>query len=175
MSDPGNGSRKKKPPPRAVVVVPYVRGPSEGIRRVLRSVGVKCYFKPHSSLGRILSSHKDPVPREKRTGVVYRVPCGACSETYVGQTGRTVEHRLKEHKRALVSGDTNTSALAEHAIQHSHRIAWEDTTVLDNHLHVHQRCAPEAWHIRQQPSPMNREKGLLPAVYDVLLRQYARH
>ena len=31
-------------------------------------------------------------------------------------------------------------------------------------------CALETWHIRQQPHSANRERGLLPQVYDVLIR-----
>ena len=41
---------------------------------------------------------------------------------YVGQTGRTLEHRVKEHKRALCLLDDNISAVAEHSIKHEHRI-----------------------------------------------------
>lgn len=106
-----------------MVVHPYVRGLSECVCRALWRVRVKAFFKPHWNLAQILSHHKDQVQGQQRTGVVYKIPCGTCDQTYVGQLGRTVEHRVKECKRALVSGDINTSALAEHAIEHCHRIA----------------------------------------------------
>ena len=79
-----------------------------------------------------------------------------------GQTGRTLQIRKKEHIRALTNSDAMTSALAEHAMDTIHKIAWEDTEVLASNPHPHQRCAIEAWHIRSQPLPMNREAGLLP-------------
>ena len=44
---------------------------------------------------------------------------------YVGQTGRTLAQRLKEHKRALVSGHLAQAAVAEHAAQDSHDIDWD--------------------------------------------------
>ena len=37
----------------------------------------------------------------ERQSVVYRIPCKDCTGAYVGQTGRSLGQRLKEHKRAL--------------------------------------------------------------------------
>ena len=64
-----------------------------------------------------------------------------------------------------------TSALAEHAMDTMHEIAWEDAVVLASNPYPHQQCAIEAWHIRSQPSPMNREAGLLPPVYNGLINK----
>ena len=162
-------TREEDEEPKAVVVLPYVRGVSEGIRRALKKVNIKTCFRPHRNLSQLLVHPKDPVPPEQRRGVVYRIPCGSCDMTYVGQTGRTLDQRRKEHWRALVNCDTNLSALAEHALERDHAIAWGEATVLDCNKHVHQRCALESWHIRQQQEPMNRERGLLPIVYDSLI------
>ena len=46
--------------------------------------------------------------------VFYRIPCGTCLKVYVGQTCRTLDHQLKEHRRALTSGNLAQSAIAEH-------------------------------------------------------------
>ena len=59
---------------------------------------------------------------------------------YVGQTGRTLEHRVKEHKRALCLLDDNISAVAEHSIKHKHRINWENAKVVAKKNLTHQRC-----------------------------------
>ena len=71
---------------------------------------------------------------------------------------------LKKHKRALTNGDPCMSALAEHAINHHHDIAWEDVTVVDADPHMYRHRTPEAWHIRQEPKPMNRDREPLPPV-----------
>ena len=115
---------------------------------------------------------KDPVPQECRKAVVYRVLCGSCDMSYVGETGRTLQLRIKEHRRALTNGDPCMSTLAEHAINHHNNIAWEDAIVVDADPHMYRRQTLEAWHIRQEPNPMNRDRGLLPPVYDSLIRTH---
>ena len=60
---------------------------------------------------------KDRVPLQQKAGVVYRIPCSGCPRVNVGQTGRTLVQRLKEHNWALVNGHLAQSAVAEHAAQ----------------------------------------------------------
>ena len=65
----------------------------------------------------------------------------------MGQTGRTLEYRLKEHRRALVSGEINLFAVAQHAVDEMHDMDWIGATVVDGCSHFHQGCALGAWHI----------------------------
>jgi len=90
---------------------------------------------------------------------------------YVGQTGRTLVHRLKEHKWALTSGNLAQSAVAEHAAQQSHAIDWEGAMVIDTEQQFHRRCTLESWHIRSETNAMNREECNLPPVYDLLIHR----
>ena len=59
---------------------------------------------------------------------------------YVGQNGQTLD-RLKEHKRALTSGNLAQSAIAEHAAQESNAIDWKEadseTTMFVLHHYMH--------------------------------------
>ena len=88
---------------------------------------------------------------------------------YVGQTCRTLDHRLKEHSRALASGNLAQSAIAEHAAQESHVIDWKEAKVVYTHPRYHQRCALESWRIRSETTTMNRHDGNLPQAYNSLL------
>ena len=67
--------------------------------------------------------------------MVYSLPCDTCPKVYVGQTGRTLDHRLKEHKRALASGNLAQSASAEHAVHESHAIDWKEAKMVDANPH----------------------------------------
>ena len=77
--------------------------------------------------------------------------------------------RNKEHLRACRNGDTELSAVAEHAWSSGHAVAWDDMTVLDRSSRLYDRCTLEAWHIRSQPHPINRERGRLSGTYNILL------
>ena len=101
--------------PRATVVIPYVRHVSESIQRILTLLEIRTYFRSHHTLRQTLVNLKDRIPLQQRAGVVYRIPCGTSSRVYVGQTCRMLDHRMKEHKRALTSGNLAQSAVAEHA------------------------------------------------------------
>ena len=85
---------------------------------------------------------------------------------YIGQT--VLEHHLKEHRKALVSGNTAQSAVAKHAVNQMHDINWTGAEVVDSHSYYCQRCALEAWHICLKHQVMNRDEGPLLAVYNPL-------
>ena len=76
---------------------------------------------------------KDPVPANRRKGVVYSIPCAECPRTYIGQTGRSLDHRLCEHCRALKNGDLGSSTLAEHVFSSNHRVDLSKAMVIDTH------------------------------------------
>ena len=81
--------------PRTSLTLPYISGLSETVRRVLRPLDIKVVFSPLHTLRHQLVRPKDPVPMDQRTGVVYQIPCSDCPK--VGQSGRSLKHRLSEH------------------------------------------------------------------------------
>ena len=108
------------------------------------SAGDLDLFRPHHTLRQILVNLKDRIPLQQQAGVVYRISCGTCPKVYVGQTCRMLDHRLKEHKRALTSGNLAQSAVAEHAAHESHVIVWKEAKVVYTHPRYHQRCTLES-------------------------------
>ena len=47
----------------------------------------------------------------KTTGVIYIISCNKCNKQYIGQTGRTLHDRIREHMYSIVKNEktTNTS------------------------------------------------------------------
>ena len=154
--------------PKTTLTLPYIRGLSEAIRRVLTPLGVKVVFRPLRTLRQILVHPKDPVPIKERNGVVYSIPCVECSSVYIGQTGRSLKQRISEHRRALKNGDIQTSALAEHVFKTGHAVDLSQSEVLDHHQHTTTRCMLESWYIQHDQAVLNRERGTLPEVYAAL-------
>jgi hypothetical protein len=60
--------------------------------------------------------------------VRHEIPCDA--EKYVGQSGRTIEARCKEHQRYARLYQPEKSAVAEHSISMGHHINFSSTSML---------------------------------------------
>ena len=52
-----------------------------------------------------------------------KIPCGSCSKSYIGETGRGLQTRLKEHKRYM-RNNSEHSALVIHAEKTHHIPDW---------------------------------------------------
>ena len=136
----------------ATAVLPYVKNLSEEVRRILRDYGIRTAFKNYTTLGSILTKVKDQM--ERRNGVIYKINC-ACGDTYIGETGRTLEIRMKEHKRACVRADFEKSAVAEHAWLSGHYIDWDNVEVLDQENELCRRKVKEGIEIRLTNKKLN--------------------
>ena len=147
------------------VVIPYVRGLSEAIQRVLLDVGVRVMFRPHMTLRQQLVHPKDPVPSSMKSGVVYSISCTTCPAVYVGQTSRSLETRLKEHKAAVRHAKTEVLAVAEHVWKENHQMDFQQASILAQEPDTCQRCLLESWFIQTEKHTINREVGSLAPDY----------
>ena len=147
--------------PTTTVTLPYIHGLSEALRRILTQLDIKVVFHPLITLRHMLVHPKDPVPLDQQKGVVYSIPYNECPKVYIGQTGRTLRHRLAEHRQALKNVDVAASALAEHTLDTGHPLDLTKAEVLDHHLHTMTRCLLESWRIQNNQGTLNREKGTL--------------
>ena len=74
---------RKEKSKKISVVIPYVRGFSEQMRRIFRKYGIPTYFKPTNTLRQLLVKPKDPVSKENVVGPVYKIKCEECDAVYV--------------------------------------------------------------------------------------------
>ncbi|KAL9959675.1 hypothetical protein ACROYT_G033018 [Oculina patagonica] len=86
--------------PKAYTSIPYVKGVSERVRRILSRENIKTAFKPVRTLGNIFKKPKDRPNKERLKGIVYKVTCRTCSFAYVGESKRSWKSRgaaIKHH------------------------------------------------------------------------------
>ena len=118
---------------------------------MLEKVNVRVRMKPHTTLRQMLIKPKDITLNHYQIGVVYRVPCRDCPQVYIGQSGRTLKCRMKEHKPAVEQGNTNTSAVVEHVWNKDHIVDWEAVEVLNmNTTKWYKRCVIGTFSLNQQ-------------------------
>ena len=65
-----------------LVVIPYVAGMSEDIRRVCRKFIIRVVFKSGRTLRSMLTKVKHRLPPGKQSNVVYCIPC-SCGQVYI--------------------------------------------------------------------------------------------
>ncbi|XP_076397942.1 uncharacterized protein LOC143266273 [Megachile rotundata] len=140
----------------ATTFLPYIQGTTDRIGRILRKHNIRTVFTTHTKIGQLLTSPKDPQPQLSTPGV-YKIPC-SCGQVYIGETGRSVNTRLKEHERCARLGYIQ-SAVAEHQITTGHKILFEKTKVLAKTSAYLPRKYREAIEIRKHPNNINRETG----------------
>jgi len=177
-------NREEKP--KGLVVLPYISGMSEALTRVFKKRGITTALKPHQTIRNILVHPKDKTDKDKTCGVVYKIPCANCNKVYIGETGRKLATRVKEHKdevnkttqgvttRTKRKESTETmhkSAMTDHAAKHNHVIDWDNTDIKDKEGDRTRRIVKEAIRIREEKNNMNRDEGCytLSHTYDPLI------
>ena len=138
--------------------------------RVLSHLDIRVAFRPFRTLRQELVHPRDFVPELRRNRVVYAIPCNQCPRCYIGQTGRSLEQCLGEHRRALRKRNVLASVVAQHVFTLGHQNDLSKAWVMDSHPHTQTRCLLESWYILREQAPLNSEKGTLPEIYTNLLK-----
>ena len=102
---------------------------------------------------------KDHRPVSDRAGVVYGLDCCDCDGVYVGETGRQVKDRMREHQRDIVSQKC-ISKVYNHVNETGHTFDFDNVRVLDNCSHSKVRLHLESMHTHMQSNPINRSLTL---------------
>ena len=99
------------------------------------------------------------------------IPCRECPSVYIGQTGRTLETRIKEHKYNVRRGFQG-SGLYRHMHETNHAIKWEEADMVWKSGSEKRRLVVETALI-QQTSNMNLTTGVssvTPAASSLILK-----
>ena len=133
-------------PSKSFASLPYIKGVTEPLTRVLKKHDVTVVNKPFTTLQQQFPAPKFRPSVESQTNVVYKIPCADCSWCYIGETGRAFNTRKKEHLRNIKTA-ANGSRIANHAWSYNHTIDFQNASVIDKGS-FRTRKTLEAWHTR---------------------------
>jgi hypothetical protein len=84
-----------------------------------------------------------------------------CGKVYVGQTGRSIEAKCKEHMRHVHLKQHDKPVVAKHNFNTGHCIDFSSTSVLDKTTGYMERIVKEATEIRLNTRNFNRDGGFI--------------
>ena len=140
--------------------IPYIKGTSEAIARILQPYNIRVAHKPITTLRHLLTNVKDKDEPNNRQGAIYKIECSDCQASYIGETGRNLNTRLTEHKRATRNGGVNNH-ISEHHQHTNHRIDWDSAKCLTYSTNYFQWLTLESWFTYLEQTPLNRCQQLL--------------
>ena len=83
----------RNPTPVTTVTIPYIKGTSETISRILQPYNIRVAHKPTTTLQHLLTNIKDRDKPNNRQGAVYKIRCSDCQASYIGETDRNLNIR----------------------------------------------------------------------------------
>jgi hypothetical protein len=100
--------------------ITYVGWKTEKIRKCFKKYGINVATKKSKTVFEYIKNKGiEEIPTIKKSGI-YRIKCEECEMVYIGETGRSVECRLKEHKREE-NNRTTSSLYARHFMEKKHK------------------------------------------------------
>lgn len=137
---------------------------------------VKLSYRSLNKMNRFIKVHKDPCLQSDRNNVVYKINCGNCDASYVGQTKRQLHTRISEHRNHIRRNTTNHSVITDHRIIYNHDFDWNNIEILDNEPHLHKRLISEVLHIKRQRNSLNLQTDTkcLPDTYFTVLDKLSK-
>ena len=110
---------------------------TEVIKRMLKKMGgISTYRKGSKRLLEVIREKRRKAKREKeekgrmeKKGVIYRIQCSDCEMCYVGETGKKLRERIKQHKDD-VRLERDRNAIYKHIRDTGHLVDWSEVKVL---------------------------------------------
>lgn len=157
--------------------IPYIKGLSETVSRLLESDTVKIAYKPENTLKKYFTQLKTKTPIDYQSNVIYKIPCQNCNCCYIGQTGRYLRTRLLEHQRSVrpqnLLQSKQKTALAEHSETLVHTFDFTNTKIIGKQQNLKKRLIHEMIAIKKEVHHVNKKEdieGLNSCYFNIFLK-----
>ena len=102
-----------------------------------------------NKLSCFIKTHKDKLPKDLHKNVIYKISCTNCDASYVGQTGRFLKTRTREHRAHINRNTAQSSVITDHRLL-NHEFDWDNVEILDEERILKKRLMSEMIFINRQ-------------------------
>lgn len=171
-NESGVSSTRVRCQDKKYLTLPYVAGLSERIHNTFKNRYENKVTVSHRSfnlLGRNFSNLKTPIPKGKRSNIVYEIPCKNCNGVYIGQTYQYLKNRLNGHRY----DKKNKTALTGHETEYKHKFDYDKTRILRTETNKKKREIYEMIYIQKNENAINSRTDTknLSKIYYNLIKQ----
>ncbi|KYN09092.1 hypothetical protein ALC57_18803 [Trachymyrmex cornetzi] len=99
--------------------IPYIEGFSDKFKNTVNGKDFRLSYFSINKMNNFIKVHKDPLPKESKRNVVYKIKCNDYDSTYVGQTKRKLKTRINEHRSHIRWNTSSRSVITDHRLEHS--------------------------------------------------------
>jgi len=164
-----NNKEKKR---EGFLRVPFINNVTRSFTNIARKNNLNAIFTINNKLTNFIKTGKDNIDKLKHSNVVYRISCNDCDATYVGQTKRQLNTRIREHKLDINKTTGLPSVISQHRLSNNHEFQWDDIDILDKERKYHNRLISEMIHIKKQKNSINKQNDTeqFPDIYLPLIK-----
>ena len=119
-----NNNPKPKLPLKNLLVLPFDEH-LQSTKSLFEKLNISLVFSYQSTIKSMLIKNSP----QSNLGCIYKIPCNVCDKFYIGETGRTLKERVKEHKSYITKADS-TKSVFNHMSSFDHNINFNNATEL---------------------------------------------
>ncbi|XP_067216923.1 reticulocyte-binding protein homolog 1 isoform X1 [Linepithema humile] len=165
-------SKKTEEKEKKYFTIPYMKNDTKKLEKKIKEHGFSPAYSCHNKLNTYIKTGKDKLEHKKQNDIVYQINCNQCEATYIGQTGRQLQIRIKEHRKDINKKTGTLSVISEHKIKYNHEFEWDNVKILDKEPTYRKRLISEMIHIKRHTQAINKQSDtdFLPNTYLPTLR-----
>ena len=136
---------------KTTIVVPYIPQTADKFKKLCKRRGIQVHFKGTNTLRTALGNPKDKDPKTNQTGIIYQYQCPHinCTSSYIGESGRSLGERVKEHFKA-------PSPIHLHSTTMGHPMDPNQFNIVHKEVNSQSRTIKEAMFIYIQDPPQQK-------------------
>ena len=153
------------------ISAPYIPQTSERVNRILKDHDIKLSNKASNTLFNKLSNVKQKRTKLEKTGAIYKINCNDCNNVYIGESGKQLRERVKQHE-AAVRNNNISYQVVQHCNDNNHTMDFNNIEILNQNKNVRSRRFLEAFYSASNTNSFNRRMDFsdcyVPVIQDII-------